>query len=98
LRSLIKDSPDARSLLLPVNPQLNEVLLTAIKDKRSAVMREGCFTVSMFVKTYGTDVQTFALEALDILIPYSQSSIRIMSSAGTIAACYVCQVDLKSTF
>jgi hypothetical protein len=61
-------------------------------------MREGCFTVAMFVKTFGNEVLAFALDALDALIPYSQSSIRVMSSGATIASIYICEVCLNMFF
>ncbi|KAI6239042.1 CLIP-associating protein 2 [Aphelenchoides fujianensis] len=96
IRSLIKcDGTHAREILLPLSVQLGEALLTAIKDKRSAVMHEGCFTVAMVVKTFGHDVLNFALEALNVLVPYSQSSIRVMSSSANVASSYVCQDFMK---
>lgn len=72
--------------------QLNDVLLASIKDKRSAVQHEGCFTVAMYVKQFGNEILGFALDALNVLIPYSQSSIRVISSGAIITAKYVCEV------
>ncbi|KAI6188628.1 TOG domain-containing protein [Aphelenchoides besseyi] len=92
IRSVIKhEGSNARDLLLSWGVLLNEVLLLAIKDKRSAVVHEGCFTVAMVVKTFGHDVLNFAVEALAVLIPYSQNSIRVVSSGATITASYICQ-------
>ncbi|KAI6234988.1 CLIP-associating protein [Aphelenchoides besseyi] len=96
IRSVIKhEGSNARDLLLSWGVLLNEVLLLAIKDKRSAVVHEGCFTAAMVVKTFGHDMLNFAVEALAVLIPYSQNSIRVVSSGAMIAAGYICQ-NIKS--
>lgn len=92
----MKYEPNARDFLMALHGQLTDVLIASIKDKRSAVMREGCFTVAMFVQMFGNDVLAFALDALDLLVPYSQSSIRVISSGATIASTYICKVCFKN--
>jgi hypothetical protein len=90
----MKNCPNSKTLLLPLTAQISEVLIASVKDKRSAVMHEGCFTVAMFIKLFGNEMLPFALDALELLIPYSQSSIRVMSSGATMAATYICEVCL----
>ena len=71
---------------------VTEVLLAAIKDKRSSVQHEGVYTLSLIVQTYNNEILKFAVEALAVLIPYTQNSIRVVSSGAGLAATFICEV------
>lgn len=69
--------------------ELSISFLDILKELRSQVIREACITIAYMSKTFKTRLDGFCVYILQELINLVPNSVKIISSAGTVALKYV---------
>lgn len=77
------------TLFLPFFKELSIAFLDILKELRSQVIREACITIAYMSKTFKTKLDTFCVYILQELINLVPNSVKIISSAGTVALKFV---------
>lgn len=86
IRSLIMLDPAIFSTYFK---ELSISFLDMLKELRSQVIREACITLAYMSKTFKARLDTFVVYILQELINLVPNSVKIISSAGTVALKYV---------
>lgn len=86
IRSLILLDPN---VFVAYFKELSIAFLDILKELRSQVIREACITIAYMCKTFRSRLDSFSVYILQELINLVPNSVKIISSAGTVALKYV---------
>lgn len=78
-----------QALFTPYFKDLSIAFLDILKELRSQVIREACITIAFMSKTLKSKLDSFCVYILQELINLVPNSVKIISSAGTVALKFV---------
>ena len=98
LRSVLMSSSTDMKVFLEWFRGLELAFIPCVKDLRSQVVRETCFTIAYISQKLGLKASRFCEMLLLILISLIPNSVKIMSSSATVAIRFIIQYTRSPRF
>ncbi|XP_053201812.1 CLIP-associating protein 1-like [Panonychus citri] len=98
LRSVLMSNSTDMKIFLDWFKGLELAFIPCVKDLRSQVVRETCFTIAYISQKLGLKASRFCEMLLLILISLIPNSVKIMSSSATVAIRFIIQYTRSSRF